>query len=67
MENKNINELWERYDKMQEIAGELSIGADFRENVGDIFGDALKEGRGDVSLKELLIEIEEWFSGWCRP
>lgn len=61
------NELWERYDKMQEQAGEFSIGADFREYVGDMFGDALKDGKGDMTLKELLIEVEEWFNGWLRP
>jgi hypothetical protein len=52
------NDLWERYDKLQEKCGEEALGRDFRENVGDRYGFALKEGKGDMSLSSLLPEIE---------
>lgn len=53
--------LYERYEKMEEEAGKNEVGADFREGVGDILGNALKDGKENMTLKELLEETEKWY------
>lgn len=56
-----MDNLYKRYNKMEEQAGENGVGMDFREAVCDSFSKALKEDRGDMTLAELLDEIEEWY------
>lgn len=63
-ELKNSPTLYERYEKMEEEAGKNEVGSDFREGVGDIFGKALKDSKGNMTLEELLKEIEEWYKTW---
>lgn len=56
-----MNNLYKRYNKIEEQAGDNGVGMDFREAVCDSFSNALREGKGDMTLAKLLDEIEEWY------
>ncbi|AMN31281.1 hypothetical protein BFS06_13505 [Clostridium perfringens] len=58
------NDLYKRYEKMETKAGNSLLGSDFREEVADLLGKALKNGEEDLTLKEFLVKIEEWFEKW---
>ncbi len=55
------NELFERYEKMEEQAMEEAWACDFREEVAEQFRYALMDGKGDITLKDFLVELEQWF------
>lgn len=61
---RNSKELYKRYEKMEEKAGDEVLGRDWREGIGDLFGKALRDGKGNMTLAEFLNEIEEWNKSW---
>ncbi|HFD2033492.1 TPA: hypothetical protein ACF2DD_002069 [Clostridium perfringens] len=58
------NKLYKRYLNMEKEASESEVGTDFREEIADKFGFALRDGKENMTLKEFLVEIEEWFKEW---
>ncbi|MDV3428799.1 MAG: hypothetical protein LIR50_17550 [Bacillota bacterium] len=55
----NCNDYYKRYEIMEKDAGEQELGMDFREDVGDLIGQSLKAGRYNMTLAEILTEIEK--------
>jgi hypothetical protein len=54
-----MNKYGKKYNKLEDIAGENENACDFREDVADLVRYNLEEGNINMTLKELLGEIEK--------
>lgn len=63
-ENINVEDIYKRYEKMEEKAMRDEVAVDWRDGVGDLVGKMLKEGNGNMTLVEFLKKVEEWDKNW---